>query len=83
MLVSFGGGRISEPLHHSQFSPDDRRGEMLLHFTRQEWAGSREKVAAELRRRGLAALLISGIISNVLRINEFRESGNVVADIID
>ena len=55
---------------------------MLLHFTRQEWAGSREKVAAELQRRGLAALLTSEIISNVLRINEFRERGNV-ADIIN
>ena len=55
---------------------------MLLHFTRQEWAGSREKVAAELQRRGLAALLISEIISNVRWIDEFRGSGHV-ANIID
>ena len=31
---------------------------MPLHFTEQELADLREKVVAELRRRGLAALLI-------------------------
>ena len=31
---------------------------MPLHFTEQELAGRREKVVAELRQRGLAALLI-------------------------
>lgn len=30
---------------------------MLLRFTRQEWVGSRERVAAELRRRGFARCL--------------------------
>ena len=29
-----------------------------MHFTEQELAGRREKVVAELQRRGLAALLI-------------------------
>ena len=31
---------------------------MPLHFTERELAGRREKVVAELQRRGLAALLI-------------------------
>ena len=35
VLASFRGGRISRPSHHSQFSPDDRRSEMQLHFTEQ------------------------------------------------